>query len=428
MKPFSASQISTAEDCLRKWAWDKLDGLSRGGNKYAQLGTMVHTMLEAWLKYGTPPPVDSEEEDIAKAAAVASKMIPKLPVPQRVDEDNVEGYFKVEIDGIPFRGFIDLAFHDYDIPEVWDHKTTTDFRWMKTDEDLVEDVQATLYAKYSMARSGKDKARLNWTYGKTTKSYSCKQTSVVVTEEEIEPRVQKTLETARHLQLIRESGVSAEEVPYDASACEKYGGCAYKENCNLRPSEQIKSIMSQAKTKNAFLAKLEARKAGKAAPAAKEEKKTKVATKAKVEDPVNPPETEPEVTEEAPPKATKTTKTTTKTTTKATTKTKASTPKKGEVVEWDMTLFVNCRPVNDEDVVDASEIIAAVNDALGEEKGIAHYRLAEYGEGLGYLHVGVVSWLRENQPSKVVVSTQSQAERDALQPLKEAASRMVVGQ
>ncbi len=82
------------------------------------------------------------------------------------------------------------------------------------------------------------------------------------------------------------------DLPYNGAACENFGGCPYEQLCDLSPREQLRSIMSQDAQKNAFLAKLQARKAkakatapateNETAPAkAKVPKITKAATKKK---------------------------------------------------------------------------------------------------------------------------------------------------
>jgi len=62
----SASQISTAELCLRKWAYKKLDGLSDPPGAAAALGSAVHKQIELYLRSGQPIDLSHDAGRIAK--------------------------------------------------------------------------------------------------------------------------------------------------------------------------------------------------------------------------------------------------------------------------------------------------------------------------------------------------------------------------
>ena len=61
----SASQVNTAELCLRKWAWMKLDGLPDTQSQWAKFGTVVHKISERWLIDRIVPPA-SHEGNVAR--------------------------------------------------------------------------------------------------------------------------------------------------------------------------------------------------------------------------------------------------------------------------------------------------------------------------------------------------------------------------
>lgn len=90
----------------------------------------------------------------------------------------------------------------------------------------------------------------------------------VVTKPEIEPRLLKTVESADQMAVIKSAGIkTAKGLPYDASACEKYGGCPYQDKCGLSARERMQSIMAQGQTGD-FVAKLRKQKEQQAASAA----------------------------------------------------------------------------------------------------------------------------------------------------------------
>jgi RecB family exonuclease len=155
---FSASQVSTYEACPRKWAYQKIDGLTTPPHPSAAFGTQVHSHLEAWFERRELPP----ETDTGK---VARAMIPHLPAPQQILAENVEKEFSWRFgDDIAFRGFIDLVDESVTPLTIYDHKTTGSLAYAKSVTDLLDDPQATLYARAMMDARGLDRVRLRWTY------------------------------------------------------------------------------------------------------------------------------------------------------------------------------------------------------------------------------------------------------------------------
>ena len=130
----SASQIKTWNDCPRKWGFKYIDGLEDPPSKAAILGSKVHAELERYLEGGD---ID-EASDAGKIAATALDLLPEPRVDLSVEEEVV-----FELDGVTFRGFVDLI--DPAGPTIFDHKTSSDpKRWGLTEETLVDDVQALM--------------------------------------------------------------------------------------------------------------------------------------------------------------------------------------------------------------------------------------------------------------------------------------------
>jgi hypothetical protein len=123
----SATQLDTADGCLRKWAWEKIDGYPRPQNASAALGSEVHAQLEDWLQEGKPFDLTTKAGEVAMAGY---HLIPAPGTPHMA----VEQEFVLEAWGHRIFGLKDLEFQDR--PEVWDHKTTKDPKWAKTPEEL----------------------------------------------------------------------------------------------------------------------------------------------------------------------------------------------------------------------------------------------------------------------------------------------------
>jgi hypothetical protein len=103
---------------------------------------------------------------------------------------------------------------------------------------------------------------LQWTYGRTRGAPVSLPVVRRVTLEEIKPRLDKTAATASLLRELHDIQPHWLDVPHDASACDKYGGCPFRDRCNLTPQERIQSIMAQETQHSAFLSKLRAKRSG----------------------------------------------------------------------------------------------------------------------------------------------------------------------
>lgn len=477
----SASQISTAELCLRKWAFIYIEGLRTPPNKFAQFGTDTHSHLEKWLKAGRVPP------DGEPTGALAQVMIPHLPPHQAVKPDNVEIGLGMTLGGIYFRGFIDLWMPEWPghkdwTPRVYDHKTTSGLEWAKTSEGLTEDVQATLYAAWALMKSHAPTVSLQWTYGLTKgKPKSLPVIREGITGGMISERLGKTIDTAKETQLLKQSGVRALDVPYDANGCEAFGGCPFQERCNLSPAQRMRSLMSQGNTKADFLTKLRARTAEtKGADAAKADTKAepapapkdrpsgglgnrrngaaaapaaaapeegaakpparrglgnrRQATAAAPEAPPKTPET-PETPEapETPPEATTASETPPA---EAPKKKRGRKPKNtpvepapAPVAASGWTLYVDCAPIKGCSGLElASARISEVIEAMVGEFEIPHYRMMEFGRGAGVFAAAMTNSLKESPPAVgVVIYTASSEARDCLQAFMSAADVVIQG-
>jgi hypothetical protein len=266
----SASQVSTFELCARKWAFGTIEGLRPPPNRFAAFGTAVHSHVQEWFERRLVPPVATPE---GRAAAAIIRHLPPPQTPGIACEEEINP----TIGGVPFKGFVDFRI-DAPTPFVADHKTTSDLAWAPTPfvadhkttsdlawaldaDDLAGDVQASLYAFDTMRRLDVQAVDLQWTYAERA-SAKTKVVARRVTLADIGPRINRTAETVKTMQQIFDAAPAALEVPYDAAGCEAFGGCPFRERCNLSPTERIQSVMSQENQHSAFLAKLRAKREG----------------------------------------------------------------------------------------------------------------------------------------------------------------------
>lgn len=443
----SASQVSTYELCARKWAWQKIDGLPSPPNKYAEMGTRVHAALEQWLGTCELPSDDTLPGVVARA------MIPHLPPPQAVQAENIEREFAWSRDGVSFRGFMDLLVPSSTGCTIYDHKTTSDLAWAKTPDDLLEDVQATLYACVAMDELQIDAVDLQWTYATRKPRPSVQPTKLRVLREDIEPRVSRTVQSAQEMLLIHAAGCSASEVPYDASACQAFGGCPFQENCNLTPQQRIQSVMSQETSKSSFLQRLQARKAASATsavavnppeaetpapaptPVAVAVKEVAEAVADVIQELTPPDQPEPprkrgpgrprkvavvEAPVAAPVAAPK------PVVAPVAAPKPVAAPVAAPATGW--TLYLDCQPVKGGNAEHVSDRLARVMLAFTAETGLGHYKLTDYGKGPALFAEGFARDLAEHPPvGGIVANTANQEVRDVLQALMASAARIIQG-
>jgi hypothetical protein len=244
----SATQISTAELCLRRWAWPRLDKIPKVPNRFAQASIDAHAEAERWLSTGVVPALPHVQ---ALVKFLPPPGTPGLRVEQRLD---------FELEGIPFVGYIDALNTTSDPLRVYDHKFTGNLHYAIPSDELHGDVQASLYAHAVMTLFHVERVGLQWTYAKRG-SRQVAPSSAVVTRADIAERLALTAHTARSLALIP-STMRALDLPYSADACEAYGGCPFQSQCNLSPKEKMRSIMSQNSEKDNFFAEMRARQQG----------------------------------------------------------------------------------------------------------------------------------------------------------------------
>lgn len=259
---FSPTQISTYIECPRKWAWRRIAKIYEPPNASAALGTETHALLEKYLTDGTMP----DHVAHPQAAKVASSGLHLLPTPG-TEGMLLERQFRFQS---PRTHYVYNGLKDVEIapgvpvvtlgadgsaPIVIDHKTTSSIdAYAKSADDLLYDPQAIIYAVDSMARFESRRVDLRWVYYQTkgvNRSY--------VTSQRIESshaaKVFETIEqVASEAASALDRGLQPLDLEPNPSACNAYGGCPHRHRCNLKPSDQARSRMS-----NSLIASLRAR-------------------------------------------------------------------------------------------------------------------------------------------------------------------------
>ena len=223
----SASQFKTYALCNRKWHIERFSGLPRPEPSPAMLlGTEVHELLEKYLTTGAVP-----EE--GRASDIANAGIHLLPKPLKA---TVEGRIEIGFVNMqpPLVGFVDVYVppeHTEDgIPEVIDHKTTSAWKWAKTEEQLRSDMQMIPYAAWALEESRCEQVRITHVQYLTKGSPEARRVSVVLTQKEVLTEWMGLVKVAKEM---RETANTkkTEDVEGNASACGAFGGCPYQDIC-----------------------------------------------------------------------------------------------------------------------------------------------------------------------------------------------------
>jgi hypothetical protein len=239
---FSASQVKTYRQCVRKWALEKLAGL-RGPETASQtLGKDVDdNYLQPYLRDGKP--IDTS----TRAGKIAASGLDWLPKPQWrglevqkkfiIDSPSKKwGYLGYQDLWLPYGG--QPGFFD-DKPVVADFKTTKSIRkWALNEEALRKDVQAQLYSVWAILETKSKEINLSWLYLQTEGTAIALPTQITVHTDEVADQFMGIEKDAKEMLAIREAlpkGKDPQEyalsIPGNKNACSDYGGCPFQHLC-----------------------------------------------------------------------------------------------------------------------------------------------------------------------------------------------------
>jgi hypothetical protein len=280
----SPSQLADFKLCKRLWGWKKLDGIKLPSKASAELGTRVHDVLEQWLGKG------KEIDTSTPEGAIAASGIQHLPPPSK--ELEIEAWIELTTDVMPYVGKVDLSFKNPKTGRIVvnDHKTTSSFGWARTEEELKEDPQALIYAAEAMDRHKVDEIELQWLYMRTQGAPKSKPVRLTILRDEVEKGIAKHVDPLGVEMLeAHRTGKKALDLPPTISACSAFGGCGYRNHCNLTVADIRRSQSHMEERKEGALEKLKREKAERAAAAGGAPTNGASAAAAPVVAPITPP-------------------------------------------------------------------------------------------------------------------------------------------
>ena len=249
---YSASQIKTAQLCLKKWAYQKIDQVpeERGGG--ANEGTILHKELELWLLTGKKPPQGS----------VSWNVIPYLPLPK--EDFLVEYPFEIITPYGKASGFVDLVIpntrdvtmpaHLSYIPDdsvvVIDHKSCKNLRYVPTPEQLAKDPQVILYGlaiRTALKLPEGSDVYFAFHYFTKVAPFVVKPVLVKQTSEMLIKGMEDFRPLLTEMKILFDSRTKAAMVDGDQDGCRAFGGCYLRKTCPDSDKNKKVSLVSIGK-------------------------------------------------------------------------------------------------------------------------------------------------------------------------------------
>lgn len=238
----SASQLDLFQRCPRSWFFQYVLKIKPPSTPAQERGTAIHSEVEHYLRTGEIRP--SEFEDLVSAAAAHLPVGGKLlieheiggPLDQPPGERGKPRYGIPTFEGGPrWVGFIDLLDLETHIPTVTDHKSTSNFKYCKTEDELANNTQLVSYAKYVFDLvPNANECELEHVYIRTTGKPASRVVSTVVNRFRVFEMWSKFLTTIRTMCAIAESVTDPQAVEPNTDSCGDYGGCPHLARCGVQ--------------------------------------------------------------------------------------------------------------------------------------------------------------------------------------------------
>lgn len=267
----SATQVNLFRDCQRKWGFKYLDGIKPPTSAGALLGTEVQdTQLDPWLATGKQFDYSRPSGEIAlalspllpKPGTAGMQLRRKFWMPSPRETFAYQGELDIYAISSGIVPGLALETNPLLAPLIGDVKTTRDLKYAKTSEDLATDVQAMLYTTAIMFEENVNIVDLVWFSVRTRKPHRAQRAHLRVFGDQVAEQFEKIDLTGAEITRIKTERPKVSELPPNVRMCDQYGGCPYRNICNLSPpqfaagwNEEEKKIMGDPNT-NAFFASL----------------------------------------------------------------------------------------------------------------------------------------------------------------------------
>ncbi len=238
----SASQVKDYRGCARLWFWKNVVKKRPPQTAAQKRGTDVHTALEHSLKAPDKPPVVPDgftAEEIADYLTALKPLVEKGGkvglIEHRDELPTYEG-------GPKFVVIIDHAREVEvpnfgTIPQIDDLKTTSDFRYCKTPDELARDAQMVSYAKWALEMFVRQQmpppefVSVRHVYVRTRGKRVALERSRLMSPAEVEEQWQLVINDVKSMVALAQTAKKPADVLPNTSYCSAYGGCFFKPDC-----------------------------------------------------------------------------------------------------------------------------------------------------------------------------------------------------
>ncbi len=297
---FSPSALALAARCKAAWGFRYIEGWRERELSWEQiqagvphmprergkaLGKAVHFKMEVYywpLVWHAPLVWYGEVDWTDEPGQRALAMLEHLPRLEEIIECEVEQPIEIDVAKIRscaeppvFNGFRDLTVRLYpsavkrlklpQSPEnryTFDYKSTSDWKWQKPADTLLEDEQGVLYPLHTIHAHNVDTHVCVWVYSHTKLATPQARTTVFVqTRSNAERLAEKLVVFAIDLRADMRSGIHANELPKNTAECGAFGGCPYHPSSNgpCQPGQRSLGAellaLEQAEKGNAHMSK-----------------------------------------------------------------------------------------------------------------------------------------------------------------------------
>jgi hypothetical protein len=258
----SATQIQLYRDCVRKWGFKYIDRVEVPKHPGALLGTDVQdTQIDPYLATGR------EFEFTRPSGEIALALKTLLPAPKTAGLVLRRKFLIPSPSGrFEYQGEFDVWASDSGVvpgidggrPLVGDIKTTSNLAYALTPETLATNVQAQLYATVSMVEDDANELDLVWWYVRTRRPHRAQRVHLRVSGAHVVEQFGEIEATASELVAIRGQKPAVNELKPNARMCDAYGGCPFRNRCNLSPAVFAAAVneAEMSNATNSFLANL----------------------------------------------------------------------------------------------------------------------------------------------------------------------------
>lgn len=248
MKKNSASQLSTAELCIRKWALKNVFKCPEPKKGHHGFGTLLHKANERFLRSEPmwPEGWDYDEESKTKLTPAEAALMQVL-VQSGIDAGYVEREPQGRVEHedsmmLPEFDMEMLVRIDYLTPvKVVDHKHSKSVRYFKSKETLKTDIQMNVYGKYLIDELWRKKGLLpppiiTLTHNQFLKDFDNPETRQ--RSAEVTPREIDNFWDGKIIPLVKQQeSARLVKSPFDLpdpprGACNAFGGCPYQSICS----------------------------------------------------------------------------------------------------------------------------------------------------------------------------------------------------